>query len=317
MHQATARNVGSAMTFKDAFRSWRRDVKARMPYVRRREYRILQRRYDDLIDSLGWTAQPAARARSRVLKPVEPPPSGEVCFFVSHAAQPMLKPHVRVHVEHLLRSGVHVILILNSDLDADRIEIQPSFAHRLSGLLVRENVGFDFAAWAHAYALCTLAKQWSRLILVNDSIVGPLNIADFDSLMKRLRQSNADVVSLTENRFPPRHLQSFFLALNASALRTEVVPQLFGRILNLPTKDQVIEVYEKRLTGVLTGRGLRCESLFAPLTEDLHSANDLSFRWAELIRAGFPYIKASVLECLRDHPDVRALVPAEFLGAAD
>lgn len=305
------------MTFKDAFRSWRRDVKARMPYVRRREYRILQRRYDDLINSLGWTAQPAAQARSCVLKPVEPPPSGEVCFFVSHAAQPSLKPHVRIHVEHLLRSGVHVILILNSDLDADRIKIQPDLAHRLSGLLVRENVGFDFAAWAHAYALCTAAKHWSRLILVNDSIVGPLNAADFDRLMKRLRQSNADVVGLTENRSPPRHLQSFFLALNASALHNEVVPQVFERILNLPNKGQVIEVYEARLTGVLSRQGLRCEALFAPLTEDLHTANDTAFRWAQLIRAGFPYIKASVLERFRDHPDVRALVPAEFLGAAD
>jgi hypothetical protein len=288
-----------------------------MPYVRRREYRILQRRYSETIDSLGWTAEPAARAALRFLRPLGPLSSGEVSFFVSHAAQSSLKPHVRIHIEHLLSCGVQVVLILNSDLDSSQIKIAPELAHRLSGVLVRENVGFDFAAWAHAYALCSGSLNWQRLILVNDSIVGPLNTAHFHRLMQRLRESRADVVGLTENRLPGPHLQSYFLALNASALRSGIIAQVFDRILSLPTKEQVIEVYETRLTEVLARRGLRCEALFPALSQYLHGANDMSYRWAELIRGGCPYVKASVLECVRGTPEAKALVPAAFLQSAE
>ena len=53
-------------TFSDAFRAWRRNVKATLPYVRRREYRILQRKYDEVIDGLGWTASQDEIGRAHV-----------------------------------------------------------------------------------------------------------------------------------------------------------------------------------------------------------------------------------------------------------
>jgi lipopolysaccharide biosynthesis protein len=300
------------MTFRDAFRAWRRNIKARMPYVRRREFRILQRRYAEIIRSLAWTAPLATRARLEIVKPLQLAPAGEVCFFVSHAKHPALKTHVRIHAEHLMRCGIQVVLVLNTDLNANQLHIDPVLAQRLSGVLARENVGFDFAAWAHAYALCPGTQGWRRLILVNDSIVGPLNADDFNRLMQRLRQSSADVVGLTENRSPLRFVHSYFLALNSSALQSAGVARMFGRMLSLPTKDQVIEAYETRLTEMLTAQGLRCDALFPPL-QDLHSANDLAYRWAELIRAGFPYLKASVLERVAGTREAQALLPAEFL----
>lgn len=298
--------------FVDAFRAWRRDFKARMPYVRRREYRILRSRFDELVEGLGWTAPPATQARITALRPLAPLASGEVCFFVSFAPQPRLKRHVRLHIDNLLRCGVQVVLVLNTDLPATAIELDAGFADRLSGVFVRENAGFDFAAWAHLHSLCPDAARWTRLFLVNDSIVGPLNEADFDTMMRRIRASSADVVALTESQLPVPHLQSFFMALNASALRSDAVQRLFQRVVSLPTKGQVIDVYETRLTQMLKRQGLRCESVFAPLSDDPHSSNDTSFRWGALIRAGFPYIKTSILDRHAGDPEIRALVPAEW-----
>ena len=300
-------------TFTDAFRAWRRNVKAALPYVRRREHRILQRKYSALIDGLGWTAPPATQARLHTIKPLTPALAGEVCFFVSFAPHPRLKAHVATHIRHLLRAGVSVVLILNTDLAPAQMEIAPELLEQLSGAFVRENNGFDFAAWAHLFSLCEGTQHWTRLFLVNDSIVGPLNPAHFDRLMERVRASTADVVGLTENRAPLPHVQSFFLVLNASALRSAIIRRVFQRMLSLPTKSQVIDVYEMRLTQVLTQHGLRCEALFPPLSDDPHSANDTSFRWAQLIRAGFPYIKTSILDRFAGSAQVKALVPAEFL----
>lgn len=296
----------------DVFRAWRRDAKARMPYVRKREHRILQRKYDELIDALGWTATAAAQAELHTLKPMAEDRGPEVCFFVSHADRPRLKAHVVVHIRHLVRSGVHVALIVNTELAPMQIQIDADVLDMLSGAYIRQNVGFDFAAWAHLYAVCNGKQRWSRLYLINDSIVGPLDASHFDLLMGRVRASTADVVGLTECQSPRRHVQSFFLVLNSTALRSRVVQSLFPRIVNLPSKSQVINVYEVRLTQVLTQHGLRCEALFPPLSDDPHSANDTSFRWAELIRAGFPYIKTSIMDRFAGSAKLRAVVPEEF-----
>ena len=304
-------------TFTDAFRTWRRNAKAALPYVRRREHRILQRRYSELIDGLGWTAPLATQARLQAIKPVTPGLAGEVCFFVSHAPAPRLKAHVKTHIQHLLRAGVKVVLVLNTDRAPEQMVMDAELLNQLSGAFVRENVGFDFAAWAHLYSLCEATQRWTRLFLVNDSIVGPLNPAHFDRLMERVRGSSADVVGLTENQSPLRHVQSFFLVLNPSALQSAVLRRVFQRMLSLPTKGQVIDVYETRLTHVLTQHGLRCEALFPPLSDDPHSANDTSFRWAQLIRAGFPYIKTSILNKFAGSAQLKALVPAELLPTND
>ena len=302
------------MTFTDSFRAWRRDLKARLPFVRRREHRILQRRYSELIEGLGWTAPSATQAGMHAIKPAMSDLEGDVCFFVSHATGPALKPHVRVHIEHLLRSNVKVVLVFNTELRPDQMQIDADLLHRLSGVYVRDNVGFDFAAWAHLYSLCAdQSPRWTRLFLVNDSIVGPLNGADFDRVMQRVRHSADDVVGLTESQMPLRHVQSFFLVFNPKALRHPALQRVFSRMLSLPSKGQVIDVYETRLTHMLTEQGLRCVALFPPLSDDPHSSNDTSFRWAELIRAGFPYIKTSILDRFDGDPQIKALVPAELM----
>lgn len=300
------------MTFEDSFRSWRRNMKARMPYVRRREFTILQRKYNELADGLGWLATPANVARLSPIKPIAQPLDGEVCLFVTHAAAPRLKPHVVLHVEHLLRAGVHVVLILNTDLAASDFSIDQDLTEKLSGIFVRENLGFDFAAWAHLFSVCD-RQHWSRLYLVNDSIVGPLDSADFQRLIERIRSSPADLVGLTESQHPLPHLQSFFMAFNAPALHGPIVRDVFARVLNLPTKAQVIDVYETRMTRELLRQGLRTEALFEPLSNDRHAANDTFFRWDRLLDAGFPYVKASVLIEFGDTSAVRARVPADLL----
>jgi lipopolysaccharide biosynthesis protein len=187
------------------------------------------------------------------------------------------------------------VLILNTDLPAETFVFDNALQVRLSGVLIRENVGFDFAAWAHCWSLCQEMSHWSRLLLVNDSIVGPLSAIDFDQMLVRVRCSNADVIGLTESLAPLRHLQSYFLVFNANALRHQIVAQVFGRILNWPSKSQVIDVYETRLTKLLQAEGLRCEALFPALSDDSLSSNDLALRWRQLVDAGFPYLKTSVI----------------------
>lgn len=283
--------------FED-WRRWRRALKAALPYVRRREHRLLLRKYAALIEAVDGAATPAAQARLRVRKALAVPLTGDVCLFVSHATQPLLKAHVIGHIEHLLAAGWQVVLIVNTDHDADAFTIDPAFAQRLSAVLLRQNMGFDFAAWAHGLALCGPRDGWGRLLLVNDSVVGPLDASAFTRLMAQLRASPADAIGLTESLAPQRHLQSYFLAFNAAALRHPAWQAFFARVLNWPDKSQVIDVCETRLTALLNAAGLRCEALFPARGDDPLSSDDTSLRWQALIDAGFPYIKTRVLDTL-------------------
>ncbi len=283
-------------TFTDSFRTWRRRVKARLPYVRRREHRVLEQKYAAIIDALDGQASPAAQAPLHVVKAFDSPLEGELCLFVSFTNESRLKPHVRSHIEQLLACGIRVALIVNTDSQAANLSIPLELLSGLSGAVVRENIGFDFGAWAHAYACAGNLRRCTRLFLVNDSIVGPLNAGDFERLMHRVRSSSADVVGLTESLAPLRHLQSYFLVFNSPALHNERVHAMFMRMLNLPTKAMVIDVYETRITALLSEAGLRCEALFPSISTDVRSSDDTSLRWSELMQAGFPYIKARVLD---------------------
>jgi lipopolysaccharide biosynthesis protein len=179
-------------------------------------------------------------------------------------SKPHLKVHVKIHIEHFLKLGIEVILIINTDLPSHQLEIDPGFVKQLSGVWVRENTGFDFAAWAHAYSIY---KEYfhtvKRLYLVNDSIVGPLNTQNFESMIQRVKASTADHVGLTQNIEPIQHLKSFFLVFNESALRHTEVKYFLENILNLPTKHQVVTLYETHLTNFLIEKKSQIRSIIS------------------------------------------------------
>jgi hypothetical protein len=283
----------------DRLRSWRRRLKASLPYVRRREHRVLQRKYADLIAALDGQAPPASSAAWQWLQPVEGELEGEVCLFVAFAEQPRLKAHVADHVAFLAGAGLAVVLVVNTDQPADALVIEPALRARTRGIAARANAGYDFGAWAHALALLPPTPRWSRLFLVNDSMVGPLDAGAFERLLARIRGCAADVVGLTEALLPRRHLQSYFLVFGPHALQGGAVARLFARVRNWPAKLQVIDVHETRLTGLLEAEGLRTEALFPSLSGDALSSDDTSLRWAELVERGLPYLKTRVVEAHR------------------
>ena len=302
--------------FRDAFRRVRKAIKAHLPYVRRREYRLLAERHDALIAAFTTEARSATEAQVAVLKAPDPSHAGEICLFATFAPAPELKPHVHAHLRSLAGAGFAVVLVANTDLDLRSLRLDPALLDRLAGCIVRDNVGFDFAAWGHAYSLGGGFPQCSRLLLANDSVIGPLDEDSFAALIGRLRASTADMVGLTENRTPQRHLQSYFLAFGPRALASAAFRRAFAGMRSLPTKELVIDAYETSLTRRLERAGLRAEALFPPLYDEPRSGDDTTARWRELVDAGFPFVKASLLRDPRHAEAVRSVVPAALLPAA-
>jgi Rhamnan synthesis protein F len=161
-----------------------------------------------------WGA--AADAEIRCLK--EPSFDGEVALFVTYSPNGWLKLHVLHYVESLRREGIAVILIVNTDMawKFGNAELHSS----LDGLFVRQNKGYDFAAWAHVIKSRREILDAEALYLINDSLIGPISQTKFHDLVGKIRNSSADVIGLTESLDRGWHLQSFFLIFKRRALES-------------------------------------------------------------------------------------------------
>lgn len=292
----------------------RRALKDALPIARRRSLNKLMRKYEALLDAAA-TSPLASAARVRIVSQREIAQGAEVCLFVTHAPRAVAKPHVIAHVEQLLDSGFEVILIVAKDGDLDQYDLPAALASRLTALMLRENVGFDFAAWSHALQLFIGdPSRLARLLMINDSIVGPLDRNAYDRVLQRVRDSKADVVGLTYNPKPRPHLQSFFFAFGPRALAMPEWQRMWTAVRSLPSKEMVIDVYETQVTLRMISFGLSVTALF-PMPLRLKHSSNVHMRWKQLIAEGFPFIKGHVIREEADDPDLRRLLPENYFSS--
>jgi glycosyltransferase involved in cell wall biosynthesis len=221
--------------------------------------------------------------------------TGEAGVFVTHSPDGNIKPHVSHYLSALKRHGVSVVLIVAADRPVKTIP--PDLMSLVSGLFVRENKGYDFAAWAHVLQLHPTLFASPILYLMNDSLFGPLNDKKFASLLGRIRHSRADVVGLTDSYEHNWHIQSFFLAFKPRALSSVALHRFINAISCCSDKDAVIKNYEITLAPHLRERGLKIEALFGGannVSKD-NRFNRTLFHWRELIQDGFPFVKVMAL----------------------
>ena len=219
-----------------------------------------------------------------------PAPASEIVLFVTHAPEGQIKPHVRPYLESLKQSGLAIILIVAVD-PADSVDAAP-LLDVVDGLFIRENGGFDFAAWAHVARLVDMSGV-RLLCLANDSLLGPFSTGAMQAIMERVRASRAQLVGLTDNYEFNHHLQSYFLVAKEQGVSRLV--DFLSTVRWLENKQEVIFAYELQTLDHFKAAGLAGEALF----ETHVSTNRTTTDWRQLIKDGFPFIKMAVLQSLK------------------
>lgn len=236
-----------------------------------------------------------------------------VAVFAHHDPDGRLRRYVRYHLDALRQAGFAVVFATNGPAlgAGDRAWL----AERAALVLRRRNVGWDFGAYRDAIAAVGDVGRLDALLIVNDSVYGPLH--DLASAVRRMDPRTADVWGITDNREHAPHVQSYFVLFHRAALASPAFGRFWARVRDVRSKYWTIRRYEIGLTRALQGAGLRTRVLWPsdaaadafvarphdhPVLRDvaaLASEGDpfgpQQFFWRELLETGCLYLKRDLV----------------------
>lgn len=285
---------------------------------------VQERALQDILTSPTWKIAEAAKAplrrlrvltdprkRGRIkvdidqenLPPAGPVPMDEITVVrsstrgmaganVAIIAAYDLRNRYGLAVEHMVaafaEAGWRTIVSYSTAVDettisADRLmpDVLISRDHR--------GAGYDFFSWRVALEVCTDLWAASRIVMVNDSVIGP--ISPLDGLLSRIDVSRAAVLGFAESADPFPHIQSWGIAFSGDVITDRSVSDFYCQAgLDWP-KESIIPRLEVPLGMWFARRGYAVEAICSPITLGGEVRNPSIFGWEGLVRAGVPFVK--------------------------
>ncbi len=228
-------------------------------------------------------------------------------LFVHYNKDNKLSDRVVFTLEKLRPTFDTVVIISNSKLSAKN----KSSLSKLSDMLIlRENKGFDFAAWRDGMEKFgwPKLKKYDSLTLMNDTCHGPLRPLDeyYEKFDKRKGVDfwGATIYRSTTNGMPgtdgpvPEHIQSYFMTFKQNVVKSRVFSGFWKKVQNHTDITDVIAEYEVKLTDILTSGGFKYDSIINttnPVFSSPHMINPAFQDPVQLLKQGFPFIKLKAI----------------------
>ncbi len=225
-------------------------------------------------------------------------PESEVCLFVAHAPYGQLPDLTSHYLQELRQSGLKIVVCIA--VNTVNIAIWDGWARVADAVVLRENIGFDFGAWADL--LRWLPELWTvkRLIFANDSVVGPFH--PLSGMFERIRSTDAGFFALTDCTINRYHAQSYFFGWSGRNLASAKLRSFWGNVENFADKELIIQKYEIPLLSL-------CDAMPDPSHQILFGMHDIfgssadmlppfspsHHAWGALLKHGCPFVKTAVL----------------------
>lgn len=167
-------------------------------------------------------------------------------------------------------------------------------------VLVRENKGFDAAAWKYAmseYLGWEKVRQYDELVLLNDTFYGPFY--PFADVFHKMAEQDTDFWGLTAHGKGmalgcdyDEHLQSYFLVIRGQMLRSFEFENYWEKQGLIESFQELVEQNEIVFTKFFQERGFTWKPYIDTVDLDgNHAMNHYAFNAEELLKRGFPVIK--------------------------
>jgi lipopolysaccharide biosynthesis protein len=176
---------------------------------------------------------------------------------------------------------------------------EPGLVHDIS-VYRRPNLGYDFGSWASFLHAFPEAAVSPRVILANDSLVGP-----FETVSPMLHDFDlcpTDIWGITGTTQDAAHLQSHFIGYRDGVLREPVLRRFWSDIRVEQDKRQLILRYEIGMCQLAFAEGYVLAAHYPWDWATALGQTPTSAGWRRLILRGFPFVKRELL--LRPPPEV-------------
>ena len=231
----------------------------------------------------------------------------KVAVLAHWSRSPRLSKSVTTTVMALVDAGYRVVVVST----AESPEPLDWGVDRPTGLTVmrRPNVGYDFGSWATALYRYPGIADAERVLLLNDSIVGPFTT--IEPLLQKFQASTADVWAVTDTVQFEYHLQSYVLGFTGKSLREAPLQAFWRDVCVEASKDDVIWRYEIGLSRLLRREryGVDVAVPWRHLVPE--GRNPAIIGWQGLLDRGFPFVKRELLTDPKVAPDGE-MVPIEL-----
>ena len=183
--------------------------------------------------------------------------------------------HVRYAVRQVRTAADELVFVTTADLDSRA----RAALDCVDTVIQRPNTGYDFYSWRTGLASAADWRDFDRVILANDSFVGPL--VSVERLLEDADRSGTDVYGITVSPQVVRHVQSYFTVLGPRALADAGVQRFWSQLEPVDDRLQVIQRYELGFGQVVADAGLTLGSYF---TATPHEERVMAARMASVAR---------------------------------
>ena len=170
--------------------------------------------------------------------------SNRIAIFSIHLHELILAEYIKLSCKELTENGYDVILIIsyNKILSIDSVRL---FCEKnlKSHYIIRNNYGKDFGGFKDALEHID-QKKYDDIMLLNDSMIGPLFTSSFISDFDKIR---GDVVGITDSYDIAYHLQSSFLKFSGKE-NTNILTDFFETYEPSNDRDIIVRYGEIKLS---------------------------------------------------------------------
>ena len=218
--------------------------------------------------------------------------SGRVAVVAHWSRSTRMTRAVCTLVEELQSSDYHVVVCSGSEASG-ALEWDHTVATDRLTVLRKPNLGYDFGSWSIALDMIPQIARSERVLLVNDSMIGPFT--SLDPVLAKFDTTRADVWALTDTSQFGHHLQSYFLGFHNGVLADRPLQAFWADIRHHTDKMRIILDYEVGFGHLLRAEGYSTDAAFPNEFVVSSGQNPVILGWKRLLELGFPFVKRELL----------------------
>lgn len=181
-----------------------------------------------------------------------------LAVFAHFDPEGLVAPHVERYLSALSGSVERLVVVSTADpAAAARGQLE-----RHGELLVRENAGYDFMSWKTGLDHVGDWDTYDRLLICNDSVVGPLR--PMPEILGVRAPRDVDFWGMTVSRELEPHVQSWFMVFERPVILSGLLHGFWRAMQPVSDRYVVIRRYEIGLSRLLRTAGLQMGSYLRP-----------------------------------------------------